>query len=189
MGAKKLLKSAEKHTFSLGVRDLASTLSYQNMMYGLGKILHVLDNCICVFGPDATITRNIRRWQNGFGYGAVIRWFEEGIMFPEIMPNACGMIVIKLDELPEKKDLFEAVSYIEDNVITLDGIELKPDFGHGNHFLEFYSSLELSPELGSLMPSDSYYAILHCSAPEKKDDLYSKINTGNMVETDRKSVV
>ncbi len=183
MGAKKLLKLAEKHTFSLGLRDLASTLSYQNMMYGLGKILHVLGNCLCVFGPDATITRNIRRWQNGFGYGAVIRWFDDDIMFPEIMPNGCGMIVVRLDELPEKKELFESIAYVEDNEITLDGIKLKPDLGRGNHFLEFYSPLELSPELEDTMPMDCYYAVLHCSSPEIKDNLYGKIDDGKKVET------
>ncbi|MFQ5887905.1 MAG: hypothetical protein ACE5HY_04330 [Candidatus Hydrothermarchaeales archaeon] len=183
MGPKKLLKLAEKHTFSLGVRDLASTLSYQNMMYGLGKILHVTENCLCVFGPDATITRNIRRWQYGFGYGGLIKWFEDDIMFPEIMPNGCGMIVVRLDELPEKKELFESVSYVEDNEITLDGVQLKPDFGSGNHFLEFYTPLELSPELDNTMPPDCYYAVLHCSSPEKKNDLYGKIDDGNKVKT------
>ncbi len=29
----------------------------------------------------------------------MIRWFDDDIMFPEIMPNGCGMIVVRLDEL------------------------------------------------------------------------------------------
>jgi hypothetical protein len=92
---KKLLEEARQHIFSLGLQDLASALSYENMVHGLGKVLFVLDsNAFCVFGPDATITRNVKRWESGFGYGAVIKWFDKGIAFPEMRPNGCGMILV-----------------------------------------------------------------------------------------------
>lgn len=175
---------AEEHTFSLGVRDLASTLSYQNMMYGLGKILHVLGNCLCVFAPDATVTRNVKRWEYGFGYGALIRWFEKGIIFPEIMPNACGMTIARLDELPKRRRLFERINTLdEDSNLSLDGIPLTPDFGSGNHFLEFYRPLEVSPELEDAIPTEDYYAVLHCSSPEKKGEVYGMVDEGEKIET------
>ncbi|KXA89956.1 hypothetical protein AKJ57_04665 [candidate division MSBL1 archaeon SCGC-AAA259A05] len=63
VSSEEMLQLAEERIFSLGPRDLASALSYQNMRYGLGKVIYALEGDVyCVFGPDATITRNKGRW-------------------------------------------------------------------------------------------------------------------------------
>ncbi len=185
MNKEQLLDTAEERIYSLGVRDLASALSYENMRYGLGKMIHALDSdeVTCVFGPDATITRNLERWQSGFGYGAVIRWKDKGVFFPEIKPNACGMILVRMDELPSNKEIIQRVAEVEESDIQMDGVKLRPDFGKGNHFFEFYKSIDISPDVEDKMPNGSYYAIMHGSAQEKKDEFYNAEQGGEWVNT------
>lgn len=180
---KKLLEKAEKRIFSLGLRDLASAMSYENMRYGLGKMLHVAENAYCVFGPDSTITRNAGRWLSGFGYGAVIRWKPESLFFPEIRPNGCGMVLVRLEGLPSRKAILERISEIEISGLSLDGTKIKLDFGKGNHFFEFYSVMRALPELESIIPRDGYYALIHGSASERKGEIYSMIDEGEWIET------
>ncbi len=181
--AEQLLKKAGERIFSLGLRDLSSVLSHENMLYGLGKMLHVAEQAYCVFGPDATITRNVGRWLSGFGYGCVIRWKPKGVYFPEIRPNGCGMILVKIDELPTHENLLEKISEIERSELSLDGIKIKPDFGKGNHFLEFYSVSRAMPEIEDKISKEHHYALLHGSASEKKDGLYEMIDQGTWVKT------
>jgi hypothetical protein len=185
MSDDELLNFADQRIFSLGLRDLASALSYENMRYGIGKIIYALDSedVHCVFGPDATITRNIDRWMSGFGYGAVIKWPDNGIFFPDIRPNGCGMIVARLDELPPKEEIIKRVVEVENSDLYLDGVKLKPDFGKGNHFFELYKSLGVSPDIEDTMPMDSGYAIVHGSAPERKDEIYGAVDNADRIKT------
>lgn len=185
ISGEKLLNVAEDRIFSLGPRDLASALSYENMRYGLGKMIYALDDddVCCVFGPDATITRNVGRWQSGFGYGAVIKWPDNGIIFPELRPNACGMLLAKIDELPSQDELAESIARVESSELYLDETKIKPDFGKGNHFLEFYKVMGVSPDIEDRMPQDANYVIIHGSASERKDDLYNKIAEGGKTRT------
>ncbi|MBN2015198.1 MAG: hypothetical protein JW778_08465 [Candidatus Altiarchaeota archaeon] len=185
MSGNELLQFSGQRIFSLGLRDMSSALSYENMRYGLGKMMYALDSgdVYCVFGPDATITRNVGRWGSGFGYGAVIRWPDEGVFFPELRPNSCGMLLLRLDEMPSKEELIKKAAEVENSDIYLDGIKLTPDFGKGNHFFEFYKPLGVSPEVEDVMPKDGWYAIVHGSSPEMKDQIYGMIDDGEWVET------
>jgi hypothetical protein len=185
MSKEELLNFSRQRIFSLGLRDLASALSYENMRYGLGKMIYALDSedVYCVFGPDATITRNIERWMSGFGYGAVIRWPDKGIYFPEIRPNGCGMLVARLDELPPRDEIIRRVSEVEQSDLYLDGTRLKPDFGKGNHFFEFYKPLGVSPDVEGIMPEDCGYAIIHGSAPERKNEIYGAVDGAKWIKT------
>ncbi len=164
---------------------LASALAYENMRYGLGKIMYALDDydVSCVFGPDATITRNVERWESGFGYGAVIRWPERGVFFPQIRPNACGMLLARIDELPSRENIIHRMSEVMDSELFLDGVRVRPDFGHGNHFFEFYSVLETSPDVSTDIPKDGFYVLLHGSAPERKDAFYGVTGSEQRVLT------
>lgn len=184
MSAGELLNFAEKRIFSLGPRDIASVLAYENMRYGIGKMICALNDgsVHCVLGPDATITRNIDRWMSGFGYGAVIRWPDAGVFFPEMRPNGCGMILVRLEEMLQMEEIIERISEIEISNLSFKGIKLKPDFGKGNHFLEFYKTIGISPEIRNTMPEECNYAILHGSAPEKKDEIY-KTGEGKEIQT------
>lgn len=185
MSKKELLNFTEQRIFSLGFRDISSALAYENMRYGLGKMIYALDSedVICVFGPDATITRNTGRWMSGFGYGAVIKWPDKGIFFPELRPNACGMILCRLDEMPSKEEIIERVAEVESSDLYLDDIKIKPDFGKGNHFFEFYKPLGISPDISVMMPDDCNYALLHCSGSERKDRIYGFVDMGEWIET------
>jgi hypothetical protein len=182
---KALIDASTKRIFSFGPRDLASALAYENMRYGLGKIIYALDDydVSCVFGPDATITRNVERWESGFGYGAVLRWPKKGVFFPEIKPNACGMLLAKIDELPPREDMIRRMSEVMDSELFLDGVRVRPDFGHGNHFFEFYSVLESSPDVEGVVPKDGFYVLLHGSAPEKKGAFYGAAESVQSVLT------
>ncbi|KXA88733.1 hypothetical protein AKJ57_06410 [candidate division MSBL1 archaeon SCGC-AAA259A05] len=179
-----LLQLSEERIFSMGPRDLSSALSYKNMIYGLGKMISVLEgNVYCVLGPDASITRNKKRWSSGFGYGGVIHWKDENVMFPEIRPNACGMLLMGLRELPDKDELIKKAVKLNENGIVLDGIEIEPDFGAGNHFFEFYDPLELPDGSSDALSSYDYFAILHGSGPELKNSIYSYAEEGERVKT------
>lgn len=179
---KDLISFAEDRIFSLGSRDLGSALSYKNMRYGLGKMIYALEDedLHCVLAPDASITRNKGRWLSGFGYGGVIRWSDPKVAFPETRPNACGMLFMRVDELPDKDKLVERASEVNGTDLTLEGVEINPDFGKGNHFFEFYEPREIMEDSKFLSP-DSYFAILHCSAPEIKDEVYSFVDEGKRV--------
>ncbi len=185
LSGKDLLSLAEERVFSLGKRDLGSALSYKNTLYGLGKMMYALNNSnvYCVFAPDASITRNKKRWLSGYGYGGVIGWEDENVSFPEIRPNGCGMILMRLEEIPDTKKVVKRASEVNEEHIELEGIEIKPDFGKGNHFFEFYEPLEVSEDFSSILPSDAYFAILHSSSPELKNSVYSFVEKSEKIET------
>lgn len=180
---KDLLKMAERRIFSLGLDDLTARLSYKNMSFALAKIMHILDDhrAFSVFAPDATITRNKPRWLAGFGYGAVIRWSQEDVTFPDIRPNGCGMLLMRVDDLPSKEELVERASSVNAEDLSLEGLDIQPDFGKGNHFFEFYEPVDVSDE--SDLSEDSYYAIIHGSAQELKDNMYGWSEKGEREET------
>lgn len=181
-----ILGLARERIFSAGLNDLAASLSYENMVYGLGKIIYALNstkNVFCVLGPDATITRSPKRWKAGFGYGGVIRW-PKGYIFPEMRPNGCRTILARLNKLPSEQELAERILRVGESKIMLDGFKVKSNFGVGNHFFELYETLEVSPEIREEMPEDAYYAILH-TAPQKEHKKYARFGktAGSTVET------
>ena len=106
---KQLLERASKHYFTLGLGDGASYLCRENMKYGLAKI-HIIQeklglkpNATFLSTPDETVTRNKTRWKAGFGYGGKLVWGsgKERLIVLDGKPNACGMLVGGLDELPK----------------------------------------------------------------------------------------
>ncbi len=182
---KDLLDLAEERIFSLGVNDLTSKLSRRNMQHALGKMMHILqdDGVVSVFAPDATITRNKPRWMSGFGYGAVVRWFDDRVAFPNVRPNGCGMLLMKMDQLPSEEELVESASEVNGKELRLDGLDIQPDFGKGNHFFEFYEPNEVSDDASDGLDDDSYYAVIHGSPQELKDDIYGWADRGETEET------
>ncbi len=190
----RLLRLAEERIFSLEVEDSASKLSYTNMKYGLAKIISVLlekgtdiGETFCIMGPDATITRNIERWNSGFGYGCLIHWpgekhTREKLIFPETRPNACGMILGVIDGEPKsKKELLERICEVKEKELFVGGARIKWDLDKSNHFIETH--LVENSRLDYL-PSDSYTALIHTSISEFKDQLYGfEAYGGRWVET------
>ncbi len=187
----KLLKEAENRIFSLGLGDTASVLSLVNTRYGLAKIIHVLRNygidttgTFSVLGPDATVTRNYDRWISGFGYGCIIHWPGKKysgvkMIFPEVRPNACGMILAILNEALSHADVLESIHETKNKDLCIEGVPVEWDLNKGNHFIEVLS-VTMS-KLDSL-PIGSYLALIHTSASELKQQLYLFENFGGRWE-------
>ncbi|MFQ6089678.1 MAG: hypothetical protein ACE5K0_12375 [Candidatus Methanofastidiosia archaeon] len=179
MKHQKLLRKARERIFFLGIEDLASKMSYENMVFGLSKLLCFDEEIFCLFGPDATITRNKRRWEKGFGYGCVVRW-RERVMFPELLPNGCGSALVELSKLPSFREVRESLAQFDEASLELYGTPIKLDIGKGNHFFEFYEVL--SSESSRISP-DCFYAILHSSSLERKKDMYKYAEMGEILRT------
>ncbi|MHA1333731.1 MAG: hypothetical protein ACTSPL_06660, partial [Candidatus Odinarchaeia archaeon] len=143
------------------------------MRYGLAKIhwcqnkLGMEANATFISTPDETVTKNISRWHNGVGYGGKISWGEgrEKLIFLDVKPNACGMLVGGLDELPSPHKLIEAIKELNSQEEYIDNIKIHWDFNKGNHFIDVFAvfqsvSINLPP----------YVFIIHSSAPELKGE-------------------
>lgn len=172
MNKQELLTRAEAHIFSTGLGDMGSKLCKSNMRYGLAKVhywqqkmgLHPLATFIG--SPDMTITRNKTRWMSGFGYGGKIFWGkgDEEVIVLDTKPNACGMLVGGVYELPYEEDLLGRVEKFRNFVNIIDKVEVKWDFSRGNHFIDIFS---VKPRRETKLPP--YIFIIHGSASELKE--------------------
>ncbi len=165
------LERAREHCFLAGVDDSALRLSAANLPYGLAKIHYVQEqlglpaDATFVASPDATITRNVSRWRQGFGYGGMYRWSGDFHVL-DIKANACGMLVGSLPELPARDTVSARLAELEAGKLQLDGITLESDLTETNHFVDV---LEIDPD-GSPEPptGDRYYFIMHSSGHEHR---------------------
>ncbi len=192
-----ILKRAEKHIFSSGLHDSANALCIANMKYGLAKIHWVQyqnglePDATFISAPDATVTRNLRRWQSGFGYGGKVSWGDgkQKIVFLDSMPNACGMLVGGLEELPDMDSLIETISAVLGEKEIIDNVSIEWDFSVSNHFIDLF---RYKPVDNTVDSEFNFVFIIHGSVPELKGDnstsfgfgLYRHRSTilGNMAE-------
>jgi len=169
-----LLKRAAKYYFSMGLGDGASYLCRENMKYGLAKIHMVQEkfgldpNATFVSTPDETVTRNLTRWKAGFGYGGKLVWGSgtDKLIILDVKPNACGMLVGGLDELPESDQLIERVHNAKKEDLYIDDVKIDWDLGEGNHFIDLFKVIKRS--LYSDLPE--YAFIIHGSASELRGE-------------------
>ncbi|MFQ5833174.1 MAG: hypothetical protein ACE5H4_10760 [Candidatus Thorarchaeota archaeon] len=165
----------------MGLQDAADSLCRANMKYGLAKIHHVQHNlgldpsATFIGAPDATITRNVRRWESGFGYGGKLSWGDgnENLIILDSMPNACGMLVGGLEEAPSMDELLGNVNAVLSREEVLDDIRIEWDFHTGNHFIDIYEVRPLSEDFDC-----EYVFIVHGSVPELKGDNDSRFGFG-----------
>jgi hypothetical protein len=170
-----MLKRAGEHIFSSGLQDSTNALCVANMKYGLAKIhwvqfQHDLEpDATFVGAPDATITRNIRRWQSGLGYGGKLSWGdgEQKLVFLDTMPNACGMLVGGLETLPSVDSLIESISTVLSTDEVIEGVPIEWDFAVSNHFIDLF---RYKPVDNSADAPFNYVFIIHGSVPELKGD-------------------
>ncbi len=170
-----LLERARTHIFSTGIDDGAMRLALANMQYGLAKI-HVAQehlgfppHAIFIGAPDCTVTRNRQRWNDGFGYGGKVVWGQgnDDLVILDVKPNACGMLVGGLEEIPPAKKVIERFVDLDRSSQSIDGIPLKWDFGVGNHFIDFFRVPHSTNSEFDLLP---YAFIMHCSGGELRSD-------------------
>ncbi|MFW9964223.1 MAG: hypothetical protein ACFFCX_11700 [Candidatus Sifarchaeia archaeon] len=172
---RQMLKRAEEHIFSSGLQDSANALCVANMKYGLAKFhwvqnQHSLEpDATFVSAPDATVTRNVRRWQSGLGYGGKLSWGDgkQKIVFLDAMPNACGMLAGGLEKLPPMDTLIESISNVLSTDEVIDGVQIDWDFAVSNHFIDLF---RYKPVDNSVEPEFNYVFIIHGSVPELKGD-------------------
>src|SRR5688500_18846571 len=168
MSPAEALARAREHCFSKGTGDAGESLCLANMQYGIAKIQHVQErlglpaDATFVGAPDATVTRNEPRWRQGFGYGGRIQWTGDFAVLDE-KPNACGMLVGALPELPPEEDARAAARRVQTTGLELDGTALDYDLHESNHFVDL---LEVRGEAAGL-PS-RFLFIMHSSGHEHR---------------------
>ncbi len=165
------LLRAKRHYFSLGVDDGAASLCKSNFRYGLGKIHHAQEelgmdpNGTFISTPDETISRNVRRWQSGYGYGGKLTWGskKDSLIFVDVKPNGCGMLVGGIQELPEPSEIITNINQILQKEIFIDNIPIQWDFKKGNHFIDV---LEVDQKGENHEKYPPYMFVIHGSVPE-----------------------
>ena len=159
----KLLERAENHIFSTAIPDAATMLCSANLKHGLAK-MHLLQesmgiepNATMIASPDQTITRNAGRWAQGISYGGKIAWGtgKEKVVVLDVKPNACGMLVGQMDEMPTPQQLLERINELETHHTYIKGVPVNWDFSKSNHFIDVF---EVDKSWISLKP---YVAIIH----------------------------
>ena len=167
----KLLRRARDHCFFIGLNDGGAELCRFNTVYGIAGI-HYIQNELGM-SPDATfistsdmtITRNTNRWRSGFGYGGKISWGkgDDDLVILDTKPNACGMLVGGLQELPDIESLIRKLHALGKGTTEIDGIEVVWDFYKSNHFIDVFRVKPVAKLDQDLPP---YAFIIHGSASE-----------------------
>ena len=155
-----------------GVGDVGMQLCAANVPYGLAKIHHVQEamggpaDATFVGAPDATVTRNDRRWSQGFGYGGMYSWTGDFAVL-DLKPNACGMSAGVLSERPELDDIRARLHQLEREPLSLDGVRLDNDFCESNHFVDVFR-VSGDSEYRSAPGGAEYMYIMHSSGHEHR---------------------
>ncbi len=193
MDNKERLKNAKKHCFFVGLNDSGAELCKYNTPYGIAGIHSVQEqlgmnpNATFISTPDMTITRNESRWKSGFGYGGKISWGDgnDDFVILNTKPNACGMLVGGLEELPDITQVITRLREIEMGKMEIDGIETIYDFHKSNHFIDLF---EVNPVIKTELELPPYAFIIHGSADEFIYDnkfgfglAYEKNNNNNLL--------
>lgn len=173
------LQRAREHCFMAGVGDVGMKLCEANVPFGLAKIHHVQEqlgvdpDAVFVGAPDATITRNDRRWSQGFGYGGVYRWSGDFTVL-DVKPNACGMLVGTLPHLPELEEVRARLHALDRQGLELDGVRLDNDLTESNHFVDVFEVAgqdtgDLDDAGGEPPLRARYVYIMHSSGHEHRE--------------------
>tara|TARA_R110002073_G_scaffold225022_13_gene385623 strand:- start:9649 stop:10857 length:1209 start_codon:yes stop_codon:yes gene_type:complete len=166
------LAYAKEHVFMAGVDDSGARLCEANLPYGLAKIHHVQaelglpQDASFVGSPDCTITRNKRRWQQGFGYGGVYQWSGDFAVL-DIKTNACGMLVGSLDHMPEHEAVKEQLRVLERDGLSLDGTPIDNDLTESNHFVDLLT-VDPKEQKEEAPAGAKHFFIMHSSGHEHR---------------------
>ncbi len=170
-----LLDRANQYIFSTGLNDGTSKLCRANMKYGLAMIHCIQEkygfepSATFVSSPDETISRNKFRWNSGLGYGGKLNWGDgnDKIIFLNIKPNCCGILVGGLEELPDPYNLIKKIDKIKSKELYHNEVLIDWDYGISNHFINCFETKNLSN-----IDLPPYIFLIHGSAPEFRDDKY-----------------
>jgi hypothetical protein len=164
-----LLQRAREHCFLGGIGDVGEQLCGAVMPYGIAKIHHAQrelgfpEDATFVGAPDATVTRNVVRWTQGFGYGGRIQWTGDFAVL-DIKSNGCGMLVGALPEVPDREEITARARKIIEDGIDVDGIAAEYDLHEGNHFLDI---VETKRDLADEGAPPAFF-VMHSSGHEHR---------------------
>jgi len=170
-----LIRRAKDYIFSTGLNDGASKLCKANMKYGLAQF-HLIQEkygfkpkATFISSPDETISRNNFRWNSGLGYGGRLNWGNNNdkIIFLNVKPNCCGILVGGLEEIPDPYDLIKTIDKVKSLRLYDNDILINWDYGVSNHFINCFETKILSD-----IDFPPYMFMIHGSAPEFRDDKY-----------------
>ena len=174
-----LLDRAKQFIFSTAIEDSASKLCRLNFRYGLAKMhlvqahLGMEPTTTFIAAPDCTISRNLDRWRGGIGYGGKVTWGDgtEPLVFIDTMPNACGMLVGSLNEIPDPIELIQRVHELNasSGEVEIEGVPIHWNFGAGNHFISVFEIFP-NPSVSDSSELPQYTFITHSSPSELKTD-------------------
>ncbi len=170
-----MLRKAKNHCFFIGLNDSGAELCKANTVYGIAGIhyvqnqLDISPNATFISTPDMTITRNVSRWGSGFGYGGKISWGggDDDLIILDVKPNACGMLVGGLEELPDIEDLIKKLHKLETSTTEIDGVKVVWDFYKSNHFIDVFRVKPVVKLDKNLSP---YAFVIHGAADELRGD-------------------
>ncbi len=149
-------------------KDSKNTKFAENILVkGLNKIkylyeYHTIDAKIKYIAlQDFSFSMNERRIKNGYSIGGVLTWETSGenLIPIDMLPNCCGTLLVRLYDEIDKKKIINKVNKLILSSTSLKGIKIQWDIGRKNHFFNIYKDGE-----------ENYYALLHCSLPEVKND-------------------
>ncbi len=170
-----LLQRANDYIFSTGLNDGASKLCKANMKYGLAQF-HLIQEkygfepkATFISSPDETISRNNFRWNSGLGYGGRLNWGSgnDKIVFLNVKPNCCGILVGGLEKLPDAYEIIKKIDTVKSMELYSGEVLINWDYGISNHFINCYETKNLSD-----INFPPYVFMIHGSAPEFRDDQY-----------------
>lgn len=170
MDADRALDRAREHCFLAGVGDVGEQLCAANMPFGIAKIheaqrqLGHPPDATFVGAPDATVTRNPKRWNQGFGYGGRIRWTGDFAVL-DIKSNGCGMLVGGLPAVPEHEAIAARARKLVEDGLEVEGIPIEYDLNEGNHFLDL---CQTTRGLAGETPDAPAYFVMHSSGHEHR---------------------
>ena len=170
-----LLDRASQFIFSTGLNDATSKLCKANMKYGLASFQLIQEKygfepkATFISSPDETISRNKFRWNSGLGYGGRLNWGDgnDKLIFLNVKPNCCGLLVGGLEELPDPYNLIKKIDTIKSKELYHDGVLINWDYDISNHFINCLETKNLSD-----IDLPPYIFLIHGSAPEFRDDKY-----------------
>ncbi len=170
-----LLKRAESFIFSTGISDGAAKLCKANMKYGLAMFQLIQEKygfepkATFISSPDETVSRNVFRWNSGLGYGGKLNWGSgnDKLIFLNVKPNCCGILVGGLEEIPEVYDIIKRIDEIKGTELYHNNILLNWDYDVSNHFINCFETKILSD-----LDLPPYVFFIHGSSTELRDDTY-----------------
>ena len=168
-----LLDRASHFIFSTGLNDGTSKLCRANMKYGLAQFQMIQEKygfepkAAFISSPDETISRNKFRWNSGLGYGGRLNWGsgDDKLIFLNIKPNCCGILVGGLEEVPDPYTLITKIDKIKSEKLYYDDVLIDWDYGISNHFINCFETKKLSD-----IELPPYVFLIHGSAPEFRND-------------------